>query len=370
MTERAHPELERAIVAEPGDAERYLVYADWLIERGDARGELIALSVAAERDPRREEQRDRAIAEYAKRQGLDGVGELTWRRGFIDQVTIHDEDPQTVRGLLACPAMRLVRELAFARAPATDENLMYAIDDWTRRPEHLTSLDAVAELRNLEALRLTGQRIVDLAPLRSLTKLRVLGVAETDVASLEPLTHLPALRMLSLRYTPTHDLTPLTALSELSALNIGATQVRDISPVWGLEHLRYLNLTRVPLTADDLPELRRLPRLKSLDLAEARISTIEPLADLRALRDLCLNSSAVTDVSPLHALPALRYLEVFSVPPTTVLEMLAARARVLPGGPPLIVVAAVDELEAYGEGMMEWIQRDRDEDDRLWDLIV
>lgn len=41
-----NPELERAILANPYDREAYAVFADWLQERGDPRGELISLQLA------------------------------------------------------------------------------------------------------------------------------------------------------------------------------------------------------------------------------------------------------------------------------------------------------------------------------------
>ena len=40
-----NPELEKAILANPNDREAYTVYADWLMEQGDPRGELISLQL-------------------------------------------------------------------------------------------------------------------------------------------------------------------------------------------------------------------------------------------------------------------------------------------------------------------------------------
>ncbi len=39
-----------AIVANPDDLSPWLIYADWLLDRGDLRGELINLEVAREAD--------------------------------------------------------------------------------------------------------------------------------------------------------------------------------------------------------------------------------------------------------------------------------------------------------------------------------
>ena len=44
--DKRNPELEKAIVADPSDKDAYSVYADWLQDQGDPRGELIALQLA------------------------------------------------------------------------------------------------------------------------------------------------------------------------------------------------------------------------------------------------------------------------------------------------------------------------------------
>jgi uncharacterized protein (TIGR02996 family) len=46
IAEHRNPTLEKAILANPEDADAYSVYGDWLHEQGDPRGELIALMLA------------------------------------------------------------------------------------------------------------------------------------------------------------------------------------------------------------------------------------------------------------------------------------------------------------------------------------
>jgi len=45
-SDKRNPELEKAILADPSDKDAYSVYADWLQDQGDPRGELIALQLA------------------------------------------------------------------------------------------------------------------------------------------------------------------------------------------------------------------------------------------------------------------------------------------------------------------------------------
>jgi uncharacterized protein (TIGR02996 family) len=91
------PALEAAIVASPEDRAAYEVYADWLAERDDPRGEWIHVQLALELRPA-----DAALvvrsAELLRAHEADwteGVTSpstrdprMTWRRGFIDHVEI------------------------------------------------------------------------------------------------------------------------------------------------------------------------------------------------------------------------------------------------------------------------------------------
>lgn len=81
-------ELRAAIDAAPDDDEVRRVYADWLLERGDSRGELIHLQLAPERDEDRvraliEEHRDALLGPFA---GVASAHEIS--RGFLTSVTV------------------------------------------------------------------------------------------------------------------------------------------------------------------------------------------------------------------------------------------------------------------------------------------
>jgi uncharacterized protein (TIGR02996 family) len=47
VSDRRHPDLERAIADAPEDPAGYAVYADWLESQGDPRGKLIAVQLAS-----------------------------------------------------------------------------------------------------------------------------------------------------------------------------------------------------------------------------------------------------------------------------------------------------------------------------------
>lgn len=123
-------ELEAQIAKNPGDPAAYLVYADWLAEKGDPRGELITVSVELEKDPANGKLAERARALHDAHDG-DWLGEvagnehivLTWKHGFIDSARIggagdYDDTPEVDLGelyakLAPLPSAALMRDLTF-----------------------------------------------------------------------------------------------------------------------------------------------------------------------------------------------------------------------------------------------------------------
>jgi uncharacterized protein (TIGR02996 family) len=107
--------LLEAVTDRPDDDAPRLVYADWLIERRDPRGELIALQVAraggkSSKDAKKREAQ--LLADCGQAQ-LGSLGpaivrtELVWSRGFAAKIRAKGMIP-------ACPATRLLEEVQFA----------------------------------------------------------------------------------------------------------------------------------------------------------------------------------------------------------------------------------------------------------------
>src|SRR5687767_9294959 len=89
-------ELEAAIAADRDSDAPYLVYADWLQERGDPRGELIAVQIANTRDQREIQPLfDREAALFDEHfehlrgpcRDIGGV-RVVFRRGFVHRLDI------------------------------------------------------------------------------------------------------------------------------------------------------------------------------------------------------------------------------------------------------------------------------------------
>lgn len=108
---KTNPALEKAIVANPDDADAYMVYADWLQDQGDPRGELIALQ-AAGKQAAAKKLLDKHVAYFLgplaeHRTCYDGFADekteaFHWKNGFIHAVRLaHNQYADNWDGKLA-----------------------------------------------------------------------------------------------------------------------------------------------------------------------------------------------------------------------------------------------------------------------------
>ncbi|HEY1811360.1 MAG TPA: TIGR02996 domain-containing protein [Kofleriaceae bacterium] len=165
-------ELERALIADPDDVAAYLVYADWLQQEGDPRGELIARMIQAESAPAAETKDDAKLRAATKRLSERLGGELadlnpSWRRGFVDAVVLARDRvrgpyPERLAALFRDRSAALLRTivlhdvfategartaaLVLADAPATLCELTLGFDDDVGDLAHLHRLTRLARL--------------------------------------------------------------------------------------------------------------------------------------------------------------------------------------------------------------------------------
>lgn len=144
------PGLEAECEASPDDAGPWEVYADWLIERGDPRGELAALVRAgATREAAVGHARDLRLLGDAD---LADYLELEARFGFVRAVTLYsdrhdDRDDRDLgaitRAALALPVLRFVTAVRFGLAARGDANT------WRPAVEAVAAAPHAARLRSL-----------------------------------------------------------------------------------------------------------------------------------------------------------------------------------------------------------------------------
>jgi uncharacterized protein (TIGR02996 family) len=263
-----HDAFLAAVLGAPDDDTPRLVYADWLMEQGDPRGEFIHVQCRLARlspdDPRRPglELRERQLLQEHRcmwERPLDGFGSrLVFRRGFVEGMTL-DAEIFLRRG-----------EELFRRAPLRRvwlwlaSNLLGAV---TATPLLLRLVDL-----DLSGDILTEAEVRDLAHSPYLANLTRLALIGTDLTS-EGVGALS--RSLALRNLCTLDLhmnridcggaralADSPHLGQLTALNLFRNRIQDAGAValaesvW-LRSLRRLSLRDNPVGPRGREALRR-----------------------------------------------------------------------------------------------------------------
>lgn len=301
---RSDAELLAEVYRAPDDDGPRLVFADVLSERGDPRGELIALQVARARgtatpDGRR---RERELLLDAKRRAgwglpLSAGGECTLERGFPAFVELQARSARTLigndawatvrsvaglhrlsakgaRDLMRAPQMVRVREVSGVTSELLDA--LEAPLPWTTlgalfvpTREQLARLPGLVSLSIQEmVLYIDGQRRVFPAdPLAGAPGLRALTLRWPEPPGPDFFAPVPGLRELSIEavYPPTTPLAPATLrpLTGLTCLYIHQLPAAEL--------LHGLPITHLGCAADLTPAKLRellggLPNLVTLEL--------------------------------------------------------------------------------------------------------
>ncbi len=310
MVGTAEADLHAAVVAAPADDAPRLVYADWLMQRGDPRGELIALQCAIARADAADEPIDPAL--LAREAVLVAAHDAEWfvplldvvdatyelRRGFVEHAAADRAVDLDAVGPAWAERAPLLRSIAirgsmlsapptpaWARFEAIElQDVCYLTDDEVR------SFADSPHLANLRRLHLNAS----LEP--------HLTFALVDLAA--PLVHLGLWN--EPRYQqPVFDGMPLLARIAargwpLRSLFLGSCALPDLA---ALEHLRLERLalhgTRTPISAIHALAASR-PTLTTLELDHdggdpVPIDLPALLEALPALRRLSVRGAQLTD---------------------------------------------------------------------------
>lgn len=185
-----------------------------------------------------------------------------------------------------------------------------AVERLSIRGAKLTSFAALSGLTRLRHLA------IDRLPLDGAAGAHVLGsLGSVDLSGYrgDPsfLAQIPSLERLSVNSTATWpDIRALLAALQLRHLSLDHPKVDDLA--WLPATLESLVLSRVRV--DSLAALTRLVGLRELWVDSMAVSDIQPLAELPALERVGIARSLVSDLSPLSALPSLRHLAVELLP--------------------------------------------------------
>lgn len=296
-------ELEALLREAPEDVERYLVYSDWLQERGEPLGELIALGVAADSGGADEQARferhlraheGRFLGALARRFPPEVT--LRWRCGLVQAIEASwNVDANVWRQLLELRVCELLRRLKVSLRGshgAALADVLSALVSRAARSLRVLELEGFYELqlpealfrRQLAELALQGDTLVLPAGLPGTIerlRLRVYRIAaaerarrwevrgldtslETQISELLPELELPRLERLSLDL---HRCSPRTLGEVLEQLKAPA--------------LTHLELSGRPLDPATFSMLARLPlarQLRSLALTALELDDQAMLA--------------------------------------------------------------------------------------------
>jgi uncharacterized protein (TIGR02996 family) len=295
--------LEAAIDDDPDDKVAFSVYGDWLQRRGELRGELIALSLAAEAqraaNPGKKPPAQTALGKLLVKHAAALLGPLArlvrdpadptappfiWRHGFIARAELTAAPERaaapTVGELLRHPSGRFLREL-IVRSDAEGRELVQLLEAAPRSLRELelrclvdlVDLDVLwGPLARLHRLDLTGRRVelgeLELPDLRRL-RLAAAQLSGTAVAAVAR-APLPRLERLELRFGGSgadlavfDDLRPLLRRTDLPALT-------------------HLKLRRAPFAGSIVRELALAPLARQLVVLDLSHGSLNP-ADIEVL---------------------------------------------------------------------------------------
>ena len=319
--------LHDAVLAAPDDDAPRLVYADWLLERGDPRGELIATQIALAANPD-----DAALG--ARERELMTAHRETWiapsrtmqpqfRNGFIEQILVGGGE---LHGLAAAVEDACIRNLEtsgvyrgldpivaqLSRMALRGFHLQYG----TLMPERLAPLLAAPEIARLETLSLLIIKYdpgslealidADLPALRDLW----LSRGGIDAAAIDKLTKWrQPLRSFEVSHNKIGNgsiakLLAAPAFRALESLDLRATNIGsdDVDDLCALDPpLVGLNLASCSIGAHGAMAIAAWPgaaRLRSLGLADAGIGA-EGLAAIAASPYLTLGMTLALDADLL-----------------------------------------------------------------------
>ncbi len=150
--------------------------------------------------------------------------------------------------------------------------------------------------------------IQSLEDLRLFTSLRKLCVVSHPITDLTPLMSCVWLNIVHLNNCAVTDISPLASLPQLESLHCKDALINDFSFIGGMKMLWSLSFHGVPLYT--LEEMGDISHIQQLIINGAPLNSLEGIEKVVGLAELSVESTKVSDFSPLNDLPYLERLYI------------------------------------------------------------
>jgi Leucine-rich repeat (LRR) protein len=209
--------------------------------------------------------------------------------------------------------------------------------------KEITDLTPLKMLYRLESLDISNTNISDITPLASLNNLSDLNISNTPVSSLDALKNSTSLKIINLNNTQVNNLIPLINNKSLKKVFCDNTNVKkenviefkshipECLVVYQTEILKFWwnNLYEewrkefaaqpdVDILYDEQPspeQLQQLVDLKKIKIKKnQKLNDLEPLTIFYLLKELMINSTAISDLTPLSVIDSIKILNLSDNP--------------------------------------------------------
>jgi uncharacterized repeat protein (TIGR02543 family) len=172
----------------------------------------------------------------------------------------------------------------------------------------ISDISAISGLTKLTSLDLSANKITDVRPLADLSQLTKLYLGSNDIVDISSLANVSQLREIDLDANHIRDVSALASLTQLTHLYMNGNKISDIGPLAVLGELTILHLADNQIS--ELTPLSMCTKLTNLNADFNYIRTVEALAHLPQLVRLSLSHNGVTDMRGLMQLMQLKYLNL------------------------------------------------------------
>ncbi len=153
----------------------------------------------------------------------------------------------------------------------------------------ITSINDLAQLKNLKLVSIALQGITDVTPLKNLPVLEEVELKHNLVKDFSPLSGSASLKNLFIFDNPVSDLSSLANCPQLEKIDFGGSQITSLAALHGLNHVKSIYAASVSF--DTLEGVEEFEELEEIFLSDVRDSDLSPLLSLPKLKKVFLASS-------------------------------------------------------------------------------